>query len=616
MRRLVFSGFGKAPATHPLEAGDLCMAAIAAAPGEHHLAKVVDYRKKKVIFFDDGSEAVVDASDLKVATQADRSAAKDRYTAALAEAKAIAALDAEDLILEAIERVELRMGGTLGDDGMITYSAAAGEESQEGKLLMDELIGRFGSLATESPAVAWMSSHWREVCEAADADQSGTISTDEAVEIWDRVSGTISSTVTKKLDLLGAPPRLYRGDLCLALPVESETDASDPSRMLLATFMDSTHVTYFDGGDGVSPIRAGSQILPATAAAREDAILRYSKAVAQCKAAARKPSDQVVKRAIEAVKAGMGGTLGRGNAIDYTVEAGDEAREGQILLQALVANFGALKAESKAVREIEQNWKVACAQADEDQSGTIQFKEAVAIWDRIIIEMTRTFTSKLDRLGVNPLPLVLSPGDLCMARPTNQDSVGHSDPNRLYLATYVDETHATFFDDADGAPKEVAKLGPATASDKDVAVVKYTQALSQCVRLSQYESTELVAEAIAEVKSELGSLGKDGKINYRADAGAEAREGQALCEALVANCGALWDESPSVAYMMSHWQQTCREADADNSGTISEEEAAAIWAKMLQTFMQFVAGKLEALGVANRKPRTSKAGSSEAVQSV
>ena len=73
------------------------------------------------------------------------------------------------------------------------------------------------------------------MCEEADADKSGTISVDEAVEIWDRVSGTISSMVTKKLDLLGAPPRLYRGDLCLALPVESEADASDPSRLLLAT---------------------------------------------------------------------------------------------------------------------------------------------------------------------------------------------------------------------------------------------------------------------------------------------------------------------------------------------------------------------------------------------
>ena len=66
--------------------------------------------------------------------------------------------------------------------------------------------------------------------------------------------------------------------------------------------------------------------------------------------------------------------------------------------------------------------------------------------------MTRTFTSKLDRLGVNPLPLVLSAGDLCMARPTEKNSAGHSDPSRLYLATYVDQTHAVFFDDADVAP--------------------------------------------------------------------------------------------------------------------------------------------------------------------
>ena len=33
--------------------------------------------------------------------------------------------------------------------------------------------------------------------------------------------------------------------------------------------------------------------------------------------------------------------------------------------------LGALRAESKAVAEIESNWKVACAQADEDGSGTM-----------------------------------------------------------------------------------------------------------------------------------------------------------------------------------------------------------------------------------------------------
>ena len=110
--------------------------------------------------------------------------------------------------------------------------------------------------------------------------------------------------------------------------------------------------------------------------------------MAQCKAAARKPTDTVVKAAIEKVKESMGGTLGKDNAINYRNDAGDE-KEGQILCEALVSNFGALKAESKAVAEIASNWKVACAQADEDDSGTISYKEVLTIWDRIIVEMTR-----------------------------------------------------------------------------------------------------------------------------------------------------------------------------------------------------------------------------------
>ena len=96
-----------------------------------------------------------------------------------------------------------------------------------------------------------------------------------------------------------------------------------------------------------------------------------------------------------------------------------------------------------------------------------------------------------------------------------------------------------------------------------------------------------------------GHLGADGKINYLAEAGDEAREGQLLCEALVSNLGALWDESRSLLYMMERWQETCREADEDASGTISVAEAVILWTKVLRTFTQFVRQKLEMLGVAS-----------------
>ena len=81
----------------------------------------------------------------------------------------------ESVIDAAIAKVRAAMGGTLGADGMISYTVAAGDESREGRLLCDALIANFGSLASESPAAHWMSKHWREVCEEADKDKSGTL---------------------------------------------------------------------------------------------------------------------------------------------------------------------------------------------------------------------------------------------------------------------------------------------------------------------------------------------------------------------------------------------------------------------------------------------------------
>ena len=80
---------------------------------------------------------------------------------------------------------------------------------------------------------------------------------------------------------------------------------------------------------------------------------------------------QVVTAAVDSVREAMGGSLGADHAISYTNDAGEEAREGQLLCEALVKNFAALKGSSKATDAIYTNWKVACAQADGDKSGTI-----------------------------------------------------------------------------------------------------------------------------------------------------------------------------------------------------------------------------------------------------
>ena len=124
-------------------------------------------------------------------------------------------------------------------------------------------------------------------------------------------------------------------------------------------------------------------IKAATSVDKEVAIARYSTCVAQCKRMARKKSAAVVAAAFTKVQHEMGG-LGANNKIDYTHAAGGEAREGQLLctevqratdpalpriarprrhtptrrhtpptLAQLIGHFGALKNESRALRNIQ-----------------------------------------------------------------------------------------------------------------------------------------------------------------------------------------------------------------------------------------------------------------------
>lgn len=187
-----------------------------------------------------------------------------------------------------------------------------------------------------------------------------------------------------------------------------------------------------------------------------------------------------------------------------------------------------------------------------------------------------------------------------MVRPIPSEA-SSGDPERLYLATYVDPTHAIFFDDGDEEVHEIARVGPATEADKDVAIVKYMTALDQCTRLAGFDEEDVVDEAIEEVKAQMGgSLGANGHIDYRETAGDEAKEGQLLVEALMTNVGALWDESRSLRYMKQHWRQICKEVDTDESGTISEDEVAEIWDRVLVAFRQAMLAKLEQLGVVQK----------------
>jgi hypothetical protein len=54
-----------------------------------------------------------------------------------------------------------------------------------------------------------------QVCKQADVDGSGTVSLAEAVPLWDEVLLAFTSYFATKLEALGAPPHLYKGDMCV-----------------------------------------------------------------------------------------------------------------------------------------------------------------------------------------------------------------------------------------------------------------------------------------------------------------------------------------------------------------------------------------------------------------
>mmetsp|Transcript_37326 Transcript_37326/g.74580 ORF Transcript_37326/g.74580 Transcript_37326/m.74580 type:complete len:127 (+) Transcript_37326:575-955(+) len=96
----------------------------------------------------------------------------------------------------------------------------------------------------------------------------------------------------------------------------------------------------------------------------------------------------------------MGGSLGNGGQIDYTDAAGDEKREGQLLVTTLLQNVGALWDESRSLRMMMSHWQAVCKEADTDHSGTISEDEAETIWGKVLSEFRQMILGKLQRLGV------------------------------------------------------------------------------------------------------------------------------------------------------------------------------------------------------------------------
>ena len=613
----------KTPRVYP---GQLCMAlpfpALRTKPDDDelmYLATAVDVHDASnpdavhCIFFGDGNDEPQAVARLVPASAADKEAVVVKYEMALAACKRLAKEDSAAVVAAAFDKV--RRHHRLGVSGKINFSGA---KSAEGKMLCETLIARTGEHS--GPSLVYMAEHWEEVCRDADTDGSGTISEEEAVTIWDNALLGITSYVATKLEQLGAPPRLYRGDLCVVIPAKEHTDPAQPKKEYLASYLDASHAVFFDGvsEDPITILKAR----PASAVQREVAIAQYTKAATQCMHLARRKSADVMRRAIERVRETTGGlgTMGSGpddGPISYPREEGNGAgrrassaggvREAHLLLDYLADNFSGLKGHSKYQRWLSAQWRAACAQADADGSGSVPFEQALQIWERLQLEVVRTVVQKLALLGVNPVAYTLTAGDLCVVRlPPEPGDPASAPPHAPQLATYVDASHAVLFAAGEDAPRPIASVEPAPGAERNVSIVQWHKILDGCQRLAARDAGKVVARAIKETEAQMGdALGAEGRIAYtEAEVGTETKGGELLLRALVGQMGLLADEPRSVQNLLAQWRLGCREADTEGSGAVSEAQAVRVWKPLLARFLESVQGKVAKLDRTSEQDKT------------
>eukprot|EP00441_Pelagodinium_beii_P038273 CAMPEP_0197648282 /NCGR_PEP_ID=MMETSP1338-20131121/27660_1 /TAXON_ID=43686 ORGANISM="Pelagodinium beii, Strain RCC1491" /NCGR_SAMPLE_ID=MMETSP1338 /ASSEMBLY_ACC=CAM_ASM_000754 /LENGTH=483 /DNA_ID=CAMNT_0043222257 /DNA_START=64 /DNA_END=1515 /DNA_ORIENTATION=+ len=180
------------------------------------------------------------------------------------------------------------------------------------------------------------------------------------------------------------------------------------------------------------------------------------------------------------------------------------------------------------------------------------------------------------------------PGDICMVTPLPEEN----DTN-VYPAYFVSPTTATYMDDGTEKPEDVGKMAPFSEEDRTYAVKLYESKLAVCKTAEMVDSKAVVAAAFNAVKEKMGgSLGEDGKISYAND---EANEGMLLIHTMIGNFGSMGGESKVMRFMAAKWEEACKEADVDGSGTISEEEAIGVWEKVKTTMSQLIMSKLDQL---------------------
>jgi hypothetical protein len=112
----------------------------------------------------------------------------------------------------AVDAAFARIDEVCGTDGPIKY-----DDSKEGMVLVHTLLESAG-IASESPQFANMAANWRAACSAADQNGDGTVSRDQAAEIWLRIVNVSGGVIGGQLESL----REVIGTLDSNLPDDTE----------------------------------------------------------------------------------------------------------------------------------------------------------------------------------------------------------------------------------------------------------------------------------------------------------------------------------------------------------------------------------------------------------
>ena len=140
---------------------------------------------------------------------------------------------------------------------------------------------------------------------------------------------------------------------------------------------------------------------PASAAARDVALVRWHKVLDGLLRLSARDAPTVVAKAIEHAKAQLGEVFGVEGRIDYAAAAtGEGPRGAELVLHALVGQMGLLAGEPRSMQLLTARWLLGCREADRDGSGSISEADALTTWERLLADVVKSVQAKVALLDM------------------------------------------------------------------------------------------------------------------------------------------------------------------------------------------------------------------------